>query len=400
MRFAHRTDWELRPNRLSRALEQHRASGKPLFDLTASNPPEAGLKYQAESVLAAFHDERSFEYHPDPKGLFSARGAVAEYYEEVARRAIGGGLQQAEAAQFTPDQLILTTSTSEAYTFAFRLLCDPGAEVLIPTPSYPLFEYLAGLQDVRLVPYHLFYDHGWQIDFNSLQHAISSRTRAIILVNPNNPTGSYVSAAEIAQLNAICRGRELALIVDEVFLDYSLGTARPSFAFNTQALTFTLSGISKISGLPQMKLAWAVVSGPGPLATEALARMEVIADTYLSMNAPVQLAAPALLEERHSVQQQLSSRVRENLTELDRQVAGSMVSRLIVEGGWYAVLRVPRVRSDEDFAIALLEREQVLVQPGYFYDFPSEGYIVVSLITPEATFREGLDRMLKFVAEG
>lgn len=394
MRFAQRTDWKLSPNRFSSALEEHKRCGKALFDLTASNPPEAGLRYRTEEILAAFQDSRSFEYHPDPKGLHSARCAVAGYYDEVARRV---ALERAPAAGISPEQLILTTSTSEAYTFAFRLLCDPGDEVLIPTPSYPLFEYLAGLQDVRLVPYHLFYDHGWQIDFHSLEKAIAPRTRAIILVNPNNPTGSYVSRGETAQLNAICRERELALIVDEVFLDYSLGKPRPSFAFNADALTFTLSGISKISGLPQMKLAWAAVSGPKSFAAEALARMEVIADTYLSMNAPVQLAASMLLDERHSVQAQLSSRLCENLTELDRQLAGSMVSRLVIEGGWYAVLRVPRVRSDEEFAIALLESEDVLVQPGYFYDFPSEGYIVVSLITPEDTFQEGLARMLKFV---
>lgn len=397
MRFAHRTDWELRPNRFSRALEQHRASGTPILDLTASNPPAAELHYQTEDLLSAFHDSRVFEYHPDPKGLLAARCAVAEYYDEVAQRAISEGRGEAEA-HVSAEQVILTTSTSEAYTFAFRLLCEPGAEVLIPTPSYPLFDYLAGLQDVRLSPYHLFYDHGWQIDFHSLQRAITPRTRAIILVNPNNPTGSYVSATEIAELNVICRNRELALIVDEVFLDYTLDIARPSFAFNMPALTFTLSGVSKISGLPQMKLAWVVVSGPGPLATEALARLEVIADTYLSMSTPVQLAAPALLAERHTVQKQLSLRVRENLTELDRQLAGTMVSRLVVQGGWYAVLRVPRVRSDEDFAIALLEREQVLVQPGYFYDFPSDGYVVVSLITPEATFREGMSRLMRFVA--
>lgn len=396
MRFAHRTDWELRPNKFSRALQNHTLSGKPLFDLTASNPPETGLRYRTEEILSAFQNPRSFEYRPDPKGMLSTRRAIIEYYDEVAIRAATAGRRH-PIASILPEQIILTTSTSEAYTFAFRLLCEPGDEVLVPTPSYPLFEYLAGLQDVRLVPYHLFYDHGWQLDFHSLRQAITSRTRAIILVNPNNPTGSYVSADETAQLNAICRERELALIVDEVFLDYALGPARPSFALNDEALTFTLSGISKISGLPQMKLAWAVVSGPDEMARDALMRMEVIADTYLSMNAPVQLAAPALLAERHSVQRQLLSRVKDNFAELDRQIAGTMVSRLAFEGGWYAVLRVPRIRSDEEFAIALLDREHVLVQPGYFYDFPSEGYIVVSLITPETTFREGLARMLNFV---
>jgi aspartate/methionine/tyrosine aminotransferase len=398
MNFARRTNWELRPNRFAEALSAHRAAGKELLDLTASNPPEAGLKYDADAILAAFRNSKSMEYHPEPKGLLCAREAVVEYYADVAKRAGAGCARDsrrvAGGTKADAERIVLTTSTSEAYTYAFRLLCDPGDEVLIPTPSYPLFEYLAGLQDVRLVPYPLFYDHGWHVDFYSLRQAIGPRTRAIILVNPNNPTGSYVSESETEELNAICHGHNLALIVDEVFLDYSLGDARPSFAFNDAALTFTLSGVSKISGLPQMKLAWMVISGPDELAGAALARVEVIADTYLSMNAPVQLAASALLDQRHSIREQLMSRVRANLSELDSQLAGGAVSRLQVEGGWYAVLRVPRVQSDEDMAIALLENTNVLVQPGYFYDFPNDGYIVVSLITPEQTFREGMTRFV------
>jgi alanine-synthesizing transaminase len=390
MNFARRTNWELRRNRLSEALDAHRASGRELLDLTASNPPEAGLSYNAQEILQAFGNRCALEYHPEPKGLLLARRAVCEYYDEVSQRSAAGD-------KVSSERLILTTSTSEAYTYAFRLLCDPGDEVLIPTPSYPLFEYLAGLQDVKLVPYPLFYDHGWQIDFHSLRRAISPRTRAIILVNPNNPTGSYVSANEQRELNAVCAGRDLALIVDEVFLDYSLTGPKASYAFNRDALTFTLSGISKISGLPQMKLAWLALSGPDEQVESALACMEVIADTYLSMSAPVQLAAPALLAQRHSIQKQLGRRVKCNLAELDAQLGRGMVSRLEVQGGWYAVLRVPRLRSDEELAIALIERENVLVQPGYFYDFHSEGYIVISLITPEDTFREGLRRMLHYI---
>ena len=404
MNFARRTNWELHPNRFAEALSAHRAAGKELLDLTASNPPEADLKYDADAILAALRNPRSLEYHPEPKGLLSAREAVVAYYDEVALRARAGCARDIRrdanapktggggANGVDPERIILTTSTSEAYTYAFRLLCDPRDEVLIPTPSYPLFEYLAGLQDVRLVPYPLFYDHGWHVDFYALRQAISERTRAIILVNPNNPTGSYVGARETEELNAICREHNLALIVDEVFLDYSLGDPRPSFAFNRSALTFTLSGISKISGLPQMKLAWMVISGPDELARVAAARIEVIADTYLSMSAPVQLAAPALLAQRYSIQEQLSCRVRANLDELDGQLGNGAVSRLRVDGGWYAVLRVPCVQSDEELAIALLEKSNVLVQPGYFYDFPGDGYIVVSLITPESAFREGIAR--------
>jgi alanine-synthesizing transaminase len=402
MNFARRTNWELYPNRFAEALSAHRAAGKELLDLTASNPPDAELKYEADAILSAFRNPKSLEYHPEPKGLLSAREAVAAYYAEVAQRAgagcarnnrrVAGGTKAGGGVD--PERIVLTTSTSEAYTYTFRLLCDPGDEVLIPTPSYPLFEYLAGLQDVKLIPYPLFYDHGWHTDFHVLRQAIGPRTRAIILVNPNNPTGSYVGEREREELNAICREHNLALIVDEVFLDYSLGDARPSFAFNDAALTFTLSGVSKISGLPQMKLAWMVISGPDELASDAMARVEVIADTYLSMNAPVQLAATALLEQRSSIREQLMARVHANLCELDRQIAGSAVNRLQVDGGWYAVLRVPRVQSDEELAIKLLETASVLVQPGYFYDFPNDGYIVVSLITPEETFREGMKRFV------
>ena len=388
MNFARRTNWELHPNRFAEALSAHRAAGQELLDLTASNPPDAGLKYDAAAILAALNNSKVLEYHPEPKGLLCAREAVREYYAEFAQPTGAGCVLDRE-------RIVLTTSTSEAYTYTFRLLCDPGDEVLIPTPSYPLFEYLAGLQDVKLLPYPLFYDHGWHIDFHALRQNLSPRTRAIILVNPNNPTGSYVSAQETAELNSICGERNLALIVDEVFLDYSLGDAQPSFAFNGATLTFTLSGISKISGLPQMKLAWMAISGPVDIACAALARVEVIADTYLSMNAPIQLAAPALLHQRYSVREQLVSRIRANLGELDRRLAGSAVSRLQVDGGWYAVLRVPRVQSDEELALALLERSNLLVQPGYFYDFPEDGYLVVSLITPERTFSEGIQRLLR-----
>lgn len=391
MKFARRTNWQLGRNKLSEALEAHRASGKELLDLTASNPPDAGLTYNANEILAALADPCALEYHPEPRGLLSARRAVCDYYCEVAGRC---GAPEV----VSPEQLILTTSTSEAYTFAFRLLCDPGDEVLIPSPSYPLFEYLSGLQDVKLVPYPLFYDHGWHIDFHALRQAIKDCTRAIILVNPNNPTGSYVKQNERRELSDIGAEYDLALMVDEVFLDYSLCGPQPSFAFSRDALTFTLSGVSKISGLPQMKLAWTVVNGPDESVTTALARMEVIADTYLSMSAPVQLAAPKLLAQRRSIQDQLGRRARCNLGELDLQLGQGMLTRLEVEGGWYVVLRVPRLRSDEDLVIALIEKENVLVQPGYFYDFGSEGYIVMSLITPESTFREGLQRILRYIA--
>jgi aspartate/methionine/tyrosine aminotransferase len=390
--FSTRTRWNLTTNRLSDALTRFRAGSGKLLDLSASNPTECGFHYDDQAILGALCAPGVLSYHPDPRGLTSARAAVAGYY--AAR---GGPVAPGEGV--TTEDLVLTTSTSEAYSFVFRLLCNPGDELLIPTPSYPLFDFLAGLQDVTLKPYPLLYDHGWQIDFHALEQAITSRTRGVIVVHPNNPTGHFTKAEELARLNHICQAQDLALIVDEVFLDFPLSDERPfSFSTNHAAPTFTMSGLSKISGLPQMKLAWLAVSGPGPWKKEALARLEVIADTYLSMNTPVQLAAPVLLEQRHSLQTQLMDRVRRNLAELDRQLAAQKhCTRLHLEGGWYATLRIPVTRSDEDLALELLEKHGVYLHPGHFYDFHQEGFLVVSLITPEMEFAEGIERALDLV---
>lgn len=382
--FSRRTNWQVSPNRFAQAQDKFRAAGRELLDLTESNPTRAGLRYDAQAILQALLHPKALEYHPEPKGLLSAREAVAAYYRERDGTAVD------------PANILLTTSTSEAYSFLFRLLCEPGDEVLVPTPSYPLFEFLADLQDVRLVPYPLFYDHGWHADIHSLEKAASGKSRAVLVVNPNNPTGSYVASSELQALDRICTERELALVADEVFLDFSLdGSVRTSCIAGRESLAFCLSGLSKISALPQMKVAWLAAGGPHRLVVDALARLEVIADTYLSMNAPVQLAVPELLQQRHAMQRQLMERIRLNLSELDRQLARqSAYSRLTVDGGWYAVLRIPVTRTDEDFAIELLEREAVLVHPGHFYDFPRDGYIVISLITPHAAFREGVERMM------
>lgn len=384
--FSKRTDWSLAPNPYTRALELHKKSGRELLDLTASNPTTIGLEYDRD-LLQAFAHPDALRYAPDPRGVRSAREAVSSYYN-------------ARGDSVSADHLILTTSTSEAYTFAFRLLCDPGDEVLIPAPSYPLFEFLADLQDVHLTRYPLFYDHGWHIDMHALRSAITDRTRAIMAVHPNNPTGSYVHASEAVELNRYAVASNLALVIDEVFLDFPHNAgAHPSFATNNAALTFTLSGLSKISGLPQMKFAWIAVSGPDSLAKPALDRLEVIADTYLSMNAPTQLAAPALFEQRHSFRRRLMSRIHVNLSELDAQLARqSLCTRLAIEGGWYATLRVPVTRPDEQLAIELLQNRDVLVHPGHFYDFPADGHLVLSLITPESTFRQGVTRTLSFLS--
>ena len=386
--FSNRTNWHLAPNDITRVLKDVHASGQEIFDLTISNPTEAGVRLDPEVVLGALVNPEATRYDPQPRGLLGARNAVCHYYREAHR-----------VFDLDPDRLILTTSTSEAYSYVFRLLCNPGDEVLVPKPSYPLFEFLADLSDVKLVPYPLIYDHGWQIDFDSLYKAATSRSRAVVLVHPNNPTGSYVSPSETAALNAFCRDYATALIVDEVFLDYAHdGQPRPSFAANTDALTFTLSGISKISALPQMKLAWLVTSGPEQAVAEAGARLEVISDTYLSMNAPIQLAAQVFLDQRKVIQPILLDRLRSNLTELDQQLLHyPACARLQVDGGWYVVLRVPAVESDEDLAIRLLRHAQVSVHPGHFYDFAGEGYLVLSLITEPETFLEGIARLLQFV---
>lgn len=388
--FSKRTEWKLTPNRFAQAQAELRAAGMDVLDLSVSNPARAGLHYDEEAILQALMQPEAMDYDPQPKGLLSARQAVTRYYHDAH------GLYGLD-----PESLVLTTSTSEGYSYVFRLLSNPDDEILVPKPSYPLLEYLADLEDVQLVFYPLLYDTGWQIDFPSLYKAVNHRTRAVVVVHPNNPTGSYAAFAEVEALNRFCAEYNLALIVDEVFLDYAHdGAPRSSFVVNDEALTFTLSGISKISGLPQMKVAWVATSGPEEPRREALARLEVIADTYLSMNAPLQLAAPVLLEQRKSIQPLLLDRVRNNLQDLDRQLAKQKTcERLVVEGGWYAILRVPVLQSDEDLAIDLLRKVAVLVHPGHFYDFPNDGYLVLSLITPTDTFHEGVSRILRLLNE-
>jgi aspartate/methionine/tyrosine aminotransferase len=474
--FSDRTGWKLAQNRFTQAVEEVRASGAEILDLTVSNPTRVALEYDLQAILTALASPRALDYDPQAKGLREAREAVARYYRERRDRAGRdvASYVSPSGSDVDPERIVLTTSTSEGYSFVFRLLCNAGDELLVPKPSYPLFEFLADLQDVKLVPYLLIYDHGWQMDFSSLEEAVTARTRGVVVVHPNNPTGSYVSFGEREQLNAFCRAHGLALIVDEVFLDYGLGTSgakapliqqelnrsaegaappkshvgtaapgcpversstasplqelgpqglkptssvvfngtaeavpfpnpvsetggkdHASFAGNREVLTFTLSGLSKIAALPQMKVAWVVTSGPGEQVAAAMARLEVIADTYLSMNAPVQWAVPVLLEQRKGIQPQLLERVQRNLAELDRQLAGQKAcQRLEVEGGWYVVLRVPVTRSDEELAIELVREKRVLVHPGHFYDFPSDGYLVVSLISTAQDFREGIGKVL------
>ena len=385
--FADRTNWKFETNRLSEALTKRRETGRPVLDLTASNPTTCGFRYHAGAMLRALSNPKALVYEPEPRGLVPARRAVVDYYAS-------------HGARIAVDDIILTTSTSEAYSFAFRVLCNPGDEILVPEPSYPLLDFLAGIQDVKLVPYPLIYDHGWQIDLHSLERAVSDRTRGVIVVHPNNPTGHFAKLNEISKLNEICLDRKLAIVADEVFLDFALReTAPATFAANAAALTFTMSGISKICGLPQMKAAWLATSGPEDLKARALERLEIIADTFLSMNAPVQHALQVFLDQRHEFQAQLMGRVRRNLAELDAQLESQKAcTRYEIEAGWYAVLRIPVTRSDEDFALFLLESEGVYTHPGHFYDFSADGFLVVSLIAPEEDFAAGIKLLLATLA--
>jgi aspartate/methionine/tyrosine aminotransferase len=381
MRFSQRTDWDTEESELARAHRLRLQARLPIADLTASNPTRCGFAYPS-SLLDALTDPRAVDYDPQPRGLVQARQAVCAYYA-------------AHSVALEPSQIVLTTSTSEAYSFLFRLLCDAGDEILVLQPSYPLFDFLAALDDVRLKAVPLVYENGWQIDPEGIRRAISSRTRAIVVVHPNNPTGHFTKAYEAAELARLCREFDLALIVDEVFLDYSLGTEPATFAAGLEGVAVhVVSGLSKIAGLPQMKAAWIAVTGPGQ--EQALARLEVIADTFLSMNAPVQWAIPAWLAGRAAIQDQIRKRVAANLATLDRELAVlAAVERLAFEGGWYAVLRVPAVQPDEQTVLALLERG-AWVHPGHFFGMPESGWLVVSLLAPEREFSNGVGILIDY----
>ena len=382
--FSARTRFDLTPNRLASALLAKRRAGARLFDLTQSNPTEAGIAYP-EDLLAPLADEAGRRYEPSPQGLLGARQAVSADY---ARRGFLVG----------PERLLLTASTSEAYAFLFKLLADPGDEVLVPRPGYPLFDFLAGLETVRTSSYSLVYDGEWHLDLVGLRAALTDRTRAIVVVNPGNPTGGYLKVPELAALQALCAERKLALVSDEVFADFAAGDDPrrvTSVAKDGPALAFSLGGLSKSCGLPQLKLAWIAVSGPEALRQEALARLEVVADTFLSVATPVQVAAPALLARVRELQAPLRARTLRNREALRRAVGPeSPATVLASEGGWYAVVQIPATLGEEERTLRLLERHDVLVHPGYFFDFPREAYLVLSLLPPPEEFDEGVHRVL------
>jgi alanine-synthesizing transaminase len=379
-------NWDLAPNRLSQLLNEKRAAGAPILDLTESNPTVAGFDYPSDAILSALADPRSLRYEPAASGMPAARAAVSDYYAN----ALGKDVSR--------DRILLTASTSEAYAFVFKLLADPGDELLVPTPSYPLFDYLAALDAVRVVQYPLVYQRSWNIDFDALARSITPRSRAIVLVNPNNPTGSFLKGSELGALLALCRKHNLALISDEVFADYAFNDDPRlvrSLTGIDEVLTFCLSGLSKVAALPQLKLGWIVTGGPPGDREKAFERLELIADTYLSVNAPVQGAAAALLGLRGPLQRQILGRVVANRSFLASQIGPTSPWNLLsTEGGWYAILEAPRIQSEEEWVLNLLIEDGVLVQPGFFFDFEREAFLVISLLTSEDVFREGIHRIL------
>jgi aspartate/methionine/tyrosine aminotransferase len=380
--FSFRASFDLVPNALAAA--RARIAGLPVLDLTESNPTRAGIPYDAERILAALASPLALRYEPHPFGLATAREAVAV---ELSRQ---GPAVDASC-------IALTASTSEAYAFVFKLLCDPGDEVLVPRPSYPLFEHLARLECVKAVPYRLLYDGAWHVDLPSVKEATSSRTRAIVAVSPNNPTGSYVAADEWV---ALAR-HGLPIVSDEVFRGYALtdtGAPGPSaLGAGDATLVFALGGLSKLAALPQMKVAWIAVAGEPGRAEAALSRLEIIADAFLSVGTPVQQALPELLASRGVAERAILDRAKDNLAWIVSELRHSPVSALRVQGGWYATLKLPRTRSEEAWALAFLERDGVYVHPGHFFDFEDEAYAIVSLLTPAATLRDGIRRIAERV---
>lgn len=384
--FSNRVQKSPTPNRLTAALERQKKAGARIADLTESNPTRSGFRYDAAEISRALVQPGAMLYEPHPRGLRAAREAVAGYYRE-------------RGVVVDPECVVLASGTSEAYGHLFKLLADPEGEILVPVPGYPLLEVLTALESVRLVSYRYSYDErkGWVLDIERLGNTVSNRTKAIVAVSPNNPTGAFLKKHDLAAIAEVCRRLDLALIVDEVFSDYASGDdgARVATAAGHDgALTFVLNGFSKIVGLPQLKLAWIVVSGPPELRGSALEGLEFIADAYLSVSTPVQHAAPMILRGRGAIQSQILERLDENEHTLASVLTAVPACQILKrEGGWYAVVRLPDDVSDEEFSVRCLEDDGILVHPGYFYDFPSGNHLVLSLLTPVDMFREGAAKL-------
>ena len=389
--FASRTEWPLSVNSLSSLLGELKGHKAPLIDLTESNPTRCDFKFPSEQFLKILSGSSGLHYDPGPRGSFKAREAISGYYQKKHFRV-------------APDQIFLTSSTSEAYSFLFRLLVDVDQRVLFPRPSYPLFQYFVDLNDIQVEYYPLILERGaWRINFQQFKDEKFTNSRAIVLVNPNNPTGSFIQKKEFPFLNEFCGRNQIPIISDEVFSDFCFDEQFQSSSLveNREVLTFTLGGLSKTLALPQMKLSWIIVSGPQKTTQEACDRLEVIADTYLSVNTPVQNALPFWLEEKELIQGEIYKRLKDNLDYLREKCSKSQSAEMIEpQGGWYAVLKFKAKMSEEEFVLRLLKEDRVFVHPGYFFDFEDEGYIVLSLLPQAETFQTGVGRILNFLNSG
>jgi aspartate/methionine/tyrosine aminotransferase len=387
--FSSRTDWNTNPNRLSSLVAAKKLREETILDLTESNPTHCGFSYPKQEIISSLANEMGLSYQPEPRGHFSARKAIAEYYAE-------------QGVAITPEQIILTSSTSEAYSFLFKLLCNVGDEVMVPQPSYPLLEYLCQLNDITLRYYRLAYDGEWHIDFASLRTEFSNRTKAIVLVHPNNPTGSYLKQNEFDQICSLASKHHSSLIADEVFGSYDISPdIHYANILTSQSFVplFSLNGISKLLGLPQLKLSWIVVDGNLQQRDEALNRLDIIADTFLSVNTPVQVALPKLLRCSSDIRNQIRSRIQTNYRLIQKVFADSSASVLRVEGGWYAILQLPQKYSDDNWAEEILTYQNILVQPGHFFDMVQKSCIVISLLPISGLFDDAILRLHQFIKE-
>lgn len=387
--YSQRLRWSVPQNPLSIHLTHLRASGVPLFDLTSSNPTCVVIDYPHEAIGSAFGSVPDFAYHADPCGMLTARQSIQAYYS-------------ARSIDIETSQILLTASTSEAYGLLFKLLCNPGDRVLVPTPSYPLFEYLSSLELVEAVPYAYRFDGGWYIDFEDFSSKLGEQVKAIVVVNPNNPVGSFVRVDEMERLLDLAVRFEIPIISDEVFYDYEW-TPSPSytktFISQNRALSFSLNGLSKIAGMPQMKLGWIALGGPQHMQSEAAERLELLLDTYLSVNTPIQRALPDLLNIGDSIRHELLAHISQNRETLKNVLEGSPAHMMPAEAGWSALVRLPSIKTEDEWCLGLLEQQQVVTQPGYFFDLPHPAFIVLSLITDPEVFAEGVLRIRRLVQQ-
>jgi len=386
MYYAKRTNWNLAPNTLTRLTEDLRQAGGSFLDLTESNPTHCGFSYPGKQILNALAKTDNLDYSPSARGLVTTRETICHYYQE-------------RGIAIDPQNIFLTSSTSEAYSFLFRLLADPGDKILLPTPSYPLFEFLCGLNDLSTSTYQLVYDHnGWRPDLEKFRQSIEGDPRAIVLVNPNNPTGSFIQEGDFVVLNALCQERHIPIISDEVFFDYGYDWDRKYFSALHQAetLSFVLGGVSKSLGLPQMKLSWIIINGPDEIVLETSRRLEIIADTYLSASIPIQNALREWFKLQPFIQKKIKERVSVNRQWLCEQIAQKEDCQYLkADGGWYAILKLPPTIQEEEFVISLLKNDHILVYPGYYFDFADSPYIVMSLLPRLEDFKKAGTKILE-----